>query len=236
MPLNIGATGSIEPYVKFNAKADKWFAKGETGDVEIGRPTFIADLPNIATGWLRFLEGQAPERVMDTSLDRAAPSCGSAWKKEPAEGVIGVQSGPPSAKGSSECSRESREPGSGCWSWRRSRRYVAGTSCKARPIKAISRELKVSRKVVRKVIRSGETAFAYERRVQPQPKLGPWREELERLLAANAARASLERLTLMRLFEELRGSAMPAAMMRCGATRPDGGAGRMQPRRRPSCR
>ena len=30
MPLNIGATGSIKPYVKFNAKADKWFAKGET--------------------------------------------------------------------------------------------------------------------------------------------------------------------------------------------------------------
>ena len=40
MPLNIGATGSIKPYVKFNAKADKWFAKGETGDVEIGdRPS-----------------------------------------------------------------------------------------------------------------------------------------------------------------------------------------------------
>jgi hypothetical protein len=81
MPLNIGATGSIKPYVKFNAKADKWFAKGETGDVEIGRPTFIADLPNITTGWLRFLEGQAPERVMDNSLDRAAPSPGSGFKR-----------------------------------------------------------------------------------------------------------------------------------------------------------
>ena len=111
-----------------------------------------------------------------------------------------------------------------------------GYFVQGKAIKAISRELKVSRKVVRKVIRSGETAFAYERRVQPQPKLGPWREELERLLAANAARSSRERLTLMRLFEELRGLGMPAAMMRCGATRPDGGAGRMQRRRRPSCR
>jgi hypothetical protein len=72
-------------------------------------------------------------------------------------------------------------------------------------IKAIGRELKVSRKVVRKVIGSGETACVYERRVQPQPKLGPWREELERLLAANAARSSRERLTLMGLFEGLRG-------------------------------
>jgi hypothetical protein len=81
MPLNIGATGSIKPYVKFNAKADKWFAKGETGDVEIARPTFIADLANIVTGWLRFLEGQASERVMDPALDRAAPSPGNGFKR-----------------------------------------------------------------------------------------------------------------------------------------------------------
>ena len=72
-------------------------------------------------------------------------------------------------------------------------------------IKAICRELRVSRKVVRKVIRSGVTAFEYERRVQPQPKLGAWRGELDQLLAANAARPARERLTLMRLFEEMRG-------------------------------
>ena len=42
--------------------------------------------------------------------------------------------------------------------------------------------------------------------MQPQPKIGPWREELDRLLAMNAARASRERLTLIRIFfEELRG-------------------------------
>jgi len=72
-------------------------------------------------------------------------------------------------------------------------------------IKAICRELGVSRKVVRKVLRSGATEFAYERRVQPQPKIGPWREQLERLLAANAGRPRRERLTLMRIFEEMRG-------------------------------
>ena len=32
-----------------------------------------------------------------------------------------------------------------------------------------------------------------------------WKEELDRLLAGNAARASRERLTLIRVFEELRG-------------------------------
>ena len=65
-----------------------------------------------------------------------------------------------------------------------------GYFVQGKAIKSICRELKVSRKVVRKVIRSGAIEFVYERTVQPQPKLGPWREELERLLAANAVRAS----------------------------------------------
>ena len=39
------------------------------------------------------------------------------------------------------------------------------------PIKAICRRLGVSRKVVRKVLRSGATEFRYERRRQPMPKL-----------------------------------------------------------------
>ncbi len=42
-----------------------------------------------------------------------------------------------------------------------------------KPIKQICRELKLSRKVVRKVIRSEATAFRYTRSVQPAPKLGP---------------------------------------------------------------
>jgi hypothetical protein len=42
------------------------------------------------------------------------------------------------------------------------------------PIKAIYRELGVSRKVVRKVIRSEATEFRYERETQPLPKMGPW--------------------------------------------------------------
>src|SRR5690606_20730605 len=39
----------------------------------------------------------------------------------------------------------------------------------------------------------------------PQPKLGAWRDELDRLLAANAARGNRERVTLLRIFEDLRG-------------------------------
>src|SRR3974390_2926670 len=71
-------------------------------------------------------------------------------------------------------------------------------------IKAICRELRVSRKVVRKVIRSKATEFRYEREAQPLPKVGPWRDALDQLLLANEGKASRERLTLIRLFEELR--------------------------------
>ena len=72
-------------------------------------------------------------------------------------------------------------------------------------IKAICRELGISRKVVRKVIRSGATEFHYEREEQPLPKIGHWRDTLDQLLLANEAKAARERLTLIRLFEELRG-------------------------------
>jgi len=71
-------------------------------------------------------------------------------------------------------------------------------------IKAICRDLGVSRKVVRKVIRSGSTEFRYHREDQPLPKIGRWRDALDQLLLANDAKASRERLTLIRIFEELR--------------------------------
>ena len=72
-------------------------------------------------------------------------------------------------------------------------------------IKAICRELRVSRKVVRKVLRSEATEFHYERGEQPLPRIGPWQDALDQLLASNEAKPSRERLTLIRLFEELRG-------------------------------
>src|ERR1700758_1899542 len=76
---------------------------------------------------------------------------------------------------------------------------------KGKTIKEIARDLGVSRNTVRKVLRSGETRFEYEREVQPRPKLGRWTDELDKLLADNETRAAREQLTLIRLFEELRG-------------------------------
>ena len=69
-------------------------------------------------------------------------------------------------------------------------------------IKAICRGLHVSRKV----LRSEATEFCYEREQQPMPRLGAWCDELDKLLASNEARPSRERLTLIWVFEALRGS------------------------------
>ena len=75
---------------------------------------------------------------------------------------------------------------------------------KGKSIKEIARTLHLSRNTVRRILRSGETAFSYDREVQPRPKLGPWTDELDRLLTANAKAAARERLTLIRIYEALR--------------------------------
>jgi transposase len=76
---------------------------------------------------------------------------------------------------------------------------------KGKSIKEIARDLKLSRNTVRKVLRSNATSFEYERERQPRPKLDRWRSDLEHLLAANETKVARERLTLIRIFEELRG-------------------------------
>ena len=60
---------------------------------------------------------------------------------------------------------------------------------KGKTIKEIARDLRVSRNTVRKVLRSGETLFEYEREVQPRPKLGRWTEVLDALLVDTISRS-----------------------------------------------
>src|SRR3984957_9625563 len=50
---------------------------------------------------------------------------------------------------------------------------------------------------------SEATEFRYERGEQPQPRIGPWREVLDEMLASNEAKPRRERLTLIRIFEAL---------------------------------
>jgi hypothetical protein len=48
-------------------------------------------------------------------------------------------------------------------------------------------------------------AFHYERGEQPLPRIGPWQDALDRMLALNEAKPVRERLTLIRVFEALGG-------------------------------
>jgi transposase len=75
---------------------------------------------------------------------------------------------------------------------------------KGKSIRQVARDLRLSRNTVRRILRSDETAHTYRREVQPRRRLGRWKDELDRLLTANAKATARERLTLIRLFEELR--------------------------------
>lgn len=77
MPLNLSPTGEGDfiPYLKYNAKAGRFYAKfnGAQGDVEINRPRLAIDMAHIKTGWLFYAEGSGPEKVWDPSTVQAAP-------------------------------------------------------------------------------------------------------------------------------------------------------------------
>jgi hypothetical protein len=60
-------------------------------------------------------------------------------------------------------------------------------------IKEIARDLRISRNTVRKILRSGETSTTYEREVQPRPRLGRWKADLDRMLTTNVGNAVRER-------------------------------------------
>ena len=83
----------------------------------------------------------------------------------------------------------------------RIRREHAG----GKPIKAIARDLKLSRKSVRKAIRAREGAFDYNRTVQPFPRMGPFQERLQTLLIQNEGLPRRDRLRMTRIHALLRG-------------------------------
>ena len=72
--------------------------------------------------------------------------------------------------------------------------FVGGKS-----IKAIMRDRKISRNTVRKIVRSGATAFSYKRRSQPRPRLEPCLEDLHRLLEENAKQPTRCRRTIRQI-------------------------------------
>ncbi len=70
-------------------------------------------------------------------------------------------------------------------------------------IRAITREMNLSRNTVRNIIRSGITDQKYERVSQPHPKLGSFIERLRELLHEDADKPVRHRRTAQLLFEQL---------------------------------
>ena len=81
----------------------------------------------------------------------------------------------------------------------RIRRERAG----GKAIREIARDLRLSRKVVRKAINAPEGAFDYNRTVQPRPRIGPFQERLDTLLSENEARHRRDRLRMTRIHDLL---------------------------------
>jgi transposase len=78
------------------------------------------------------------------------------------------------------------------------REYAGGNA-----IKAIARDLHVSRKVIRKAVRAPEGAFDYQRKVQPLPRIGPFQDRLNTLLEENELRGKRDRLRMTRVHDLL---------------------------------
>lgn len=76
--------------------------------------------------------------------------------------------------------------------------YAAGKA-----IKAIARDLHLSRKVVPKAIRAPEGAFDCYRTVQPLPRIGSFQERLDALLVENGTPGRRNRLWMTRIHDLL---------------------------------
>lgn len=70
-------------------------------------------------------------------------------------------------------------------------------------IREIARDYNLSRNTVRKIIRTGATEFSYERKVQPRPRLEPFKEQLAKLLEEDSPKPPKQRRTALLLFEQL---------------------------------
>ena len=108
---------------------------------------------------------------------------------------------------------------------------------KGKTIKEIARDLKVSRNTVRKVLRSGETHSSTSVLSSRGRSWDDGQQNSTDCWKRNAAKSAREQLTLIRIFEELRGRGYDGGyMMPCAVTPGDGAMSVGNRRRRPTSR
>ncbi|MBL0942167.1 MAG: hypothetical protein IBJ00_05535 [Alphaproteobacteria bacterium] len=94
-----------------------------------------------------------------------------------------------------------------------SRRKIRGLYRKCGSIKAVSRRTGISVPTVRKIIKSEETLeISYKRSMQQYPKLGGYKETLEKLLRGN--RFAKPKRNGKMLFEDLQDLVIVEAILR----------------------
>lgn len=74
MPLNLTPNegGEFVPYIKYNSKAGRWYAKPKDGpECEAMNPRLAIDFAHIKTGWILFSDGVAPISVWDVGTQTA---------------------------------------------------------------------------------------------------------------------------------------------------------------------
>lgn len=79
-----GGDGNFTVYVKYNAKAGRWYTKEDKQDAEeyeVQNMTAVMDLANVKTGWFLFAAGVAPAKTYDPSLTEAAAKPGDGFKR-----------------------------------------------------------------------------------------------------------------------------------------------------------
>ncbi len=81
MPLNLH--NDFTPHIRWMAQTSTWRMSGSDGQEPVTWEHAIFDLANIHTGWGIFAEGQAPDWVMDPSLEKQAqkPQDGREWRR-----------------------------------------------------------------------------------------------------------------------------------------------------------
>ncbi len=72
-----GGDGEFTVYVKYNAKAGRWYTKDDqpnATEFEVVNMTAVFDIPNLKTGWFLFQAGSAPDKAINPSSRPGAPS------------------------------------------------------------------------------------------------------------------------------------------------------------------
>jgi hypothetical protein len=79
-----GGDGEFTVYVKYNAKAGRWYTKDDqpnAAEFEVVNMTAVFDIPNLKTGWFLFQAGSAPDKVINLQLSAWGPKPSDAHKR-----------------------------------------------------------------------------------------------------------------------------------------------------------